>query len=187
MLVPPFREPLYIGAGPRASRVPFPKRRPVVLPMVRFGLPKPDGTACSNADSDLMLHQFRLSVLQWNPGAARRQPTQIIAATVTDQFTAYTGNTDLAILLNKDTFEPDPAVFAFQEASSSKDTWCMVVLVVRGLLRRLPFLALPRSRFALSTSTMLWPRNAMPPPTCSVAYTRTCCSTTSTSLGVTST
>ena len=39
------------------------------------------GTACSNADSDLMLHQFRLSVLQWNPGAARRQPTQIIAAT----------------------------------------------------------------------------------------------------------
>ena len=55
---------------------------------------------------------------------------------VTDQFTAYTGNTDLAMLLNRDTFEPDPAVFAFEEASSSKDTWSMVVLVVRGLLRR---------------------------------------------------
>ena len=38
--------------------------------------------------------------------------------------------------LNKDTFEPNPAVYAFQEASSSKDTWSMVLLVVRGLLRR---------------------------------------------------
>ena len=55
---------------------------------------------------------------------------------VSDQFIAYTGNTDLAILLNRDTFEPNPAVFAFQEASSSKDTWGIVVLVVRGLLRR---------------------------------------------------
>ena len=30
-----------IGADPRAGRGPFPKLRPVVLPMVRFGLPKP--------------------------------------------------------------------------------------------------------------------------------------------------
>ena len=49
---------------------------------------------------------------------------------------AYTGNTDLAILLNKDTFEPDPMVFAFKEDSTSKGTWGMVVLIVRGLLRR---------------------------------------------------
>ena len=55
---------------------------------------------------------------------------------ITDQFIAYTGNTDLAILLNKDTFEPDPAVFACNEASTSKDTWGMVLLIVRGLLRR---------------------------------------------------
>ena len=73
-----------------------------------------------------MYHQFRLSILQWNPGPARRNPTQIIAATcgrfqavilqeasdhvphVSDQFIAYTGNTDLAVLLNKETFCAQP-------------------------------------------------------------------------------
>ena len=55
---------------------------------------------------------------------------------ITDQLIAYIGNTDLAILLNKDTFEPNPAVFAVNEASTSKDTWGMVLLIVRGLLRR---------------------------------------------------
>ena len=44
--------------------------------------------------------------------------------------------TDVAVLLNKDTFEPDAAVFTVSEASSSKDTWEMTALVVRGLLRR---------------------------------------------------
>ena len=34
---------------------------------------------------------------------------------ITDQFIAYTGNTDLAIPLNKDTFKPNPAVFAFDK------------------------------------------------------------------------
>ena len=53
-----------------------------------------------------------------------------------DQFIAYTGTTDLAILLNKDIFEPNPEVYAFQEASSSKDTWGRVLLVVRGIVRR---------------------------------------------------
>ena len=125
-----------IGADPRAGRGLFPEPRPVVLPVVRFGLTKPAGLGhLHNADSDLVHHQFRLCVLQWNPGPARRNPTQIIAATcgrihavisqeasdhvphVSDQFIAYTGNTDLAVLLNKDTFKPNPAVYAFQEAS----------------------------------------------------------------------
>ena len=144
-----------IGADPRTGRGPYPKPRPVVLPTVGFGLPKPAGLGhIHSADSDLMHHQFRLSILQWNPGPARRNPTPIIDATrgrfhavilqeasdhvphITDQFIAYTGNTDLAILLNKETFEPNPAVFAFNEASTSKDTWGMVPLIVRGLLRR---------------------------------------------------
>ena len=43
---------------------------------------------------------------------------------------------DLAILLNKDTFEPNPLVFAFKEDSTSKGTWGTVILIVRGLLRR---------------------------------------------------
>ena len=123
--------------------------------MVSLGQTKPAGLGhIDNAESDLMHHQYRLSILQWNPGPARRNPTQIIAATcgrfqavilqeasdhvhhITDQFNAYTGHTDLAILLNKDTFEPNPAVFAFNEASTSEDTWGMVLLTVRGLLRR---------------------------------------------------
>ena len=106
------------------------------------------------ADSDLMHHQFRLSLLQWNPGPARRNPTNIVSAAsgkfhavilqeasdhvphVSDQFMACTGNTDLAFLLNKDTFEPDPTVLTFKADSTSKGTWSMVLLIVRGLLRR---------------------------------------------------
>ena len=144
-----------IGADPRARRVPFPKPRVLVLSMVRFGHTKLDGLGhIDTADSDLMHHQHRLSVLRWNPGKTRRNPTQIVAATcgklhavilqeasdhvpqLTDQFIAHTGNTDLAILLNKDTFEPDPMALAFREDSTSKSTWGMVLLIVRGLLRR---------------------------------------------------
>ena len=55
---------------------------------------------------------------------------------ISDQFMAYTDNMDLAILLNKDTFEPDPIVLTFEANSMSKGTWGMVLLIVRGLLRR---------------------------------------------------
>ena len=93
--------------------------------------------------------QFLSGIPVW-----RRNPTNIIAATcgrfhavilqeasdhvphISDQFIANTGNTDLAMLLNMDTFEPDPAVFAFKEASTSKDARGTVLLIVRGLLCR---------------------------------------------------
>ena len=159
-----------VGADPRAGTGPFPKPRALVLPMVKFGQSKPDGLGhIDTADSDLMHHQYRLSVLQWNPGPARRNPTNIIAATcgrlhavilqeasdhvphITDQFIAYTGNTDLAILLNKDTLEPNPAVFAFKEDSTSKGTWGMVQLIVRGLLRRPSLSGTPTVTFLLCT------------------------------------
>ena len=123
--------------------------------MVKFGPSKPDGLGyIDTVHSDLMHHQYRLSVLQWNPGPTRRNPTNIIAAAcekfhavnlqeasdhvphISDQCIACTGNTDLAILLNKDTFEPDLVVFAFKEDFTSKGTWGMVLLIVRGLLRR---------------------------------------------------
>ena len=106
-----------IGADERAGRGPLPKPRALVLSMVKFGQAKPDGLGrIGTADSDLMHHQYRLSVLQWNPGPARRNSTNTIAATcgrlhavilqeasdhvpdITDQFIAYTGNTDLATL-----------------------------------------------------------------------------------------
>ena len=144
-----------VGADPRAGTVPFPKPRALVLPMVKFGQSKPDGLGyIDTVDSNLMHHQYRLSVPQVNPGPACRNPTEINAAAcgkfhavilqeasghvphITDQFIAYIGNTDLAILLNKDTFELDPVVFAFKEDSTSKGTLGMVLLIVRGLLRR---------------------------------------------------
>ena len=64
-----------VGADPRAGTVPFPKPRALVLPMVKLGQSKPDGLGhIDTADSDLMHHQYRLSVLQWIPGPARRTP-----------------------------------------------------------------------------------------------------------------
>ena len=127
---------------PRAGTGPFPKPRALVLPLVHFGQSKPEGHGgIDTADSDLMHHQFRLSLLQWNPGPARRNPTNIVSAAcgkfhavilqeasdhvphISDQFIAYTGNMDLAILLNKDTFEPDPVVLTFKVDSTGKGTW----------------------------------------------------------------
>ena len=144
-----------VDADPGAGNGPFPQPRALVLPLVKFGQSKPDGHGyIDTADSDLMHHQYRLSVLQWNPGPARRSPTNIVSAAcgkfhavilqeagdhvphICEQFLVCTGNTDLAILLNKDTFEPDPVVFTYKVDSTSKGTWGMVLLIVRGLLRR---------------------------------------------------
>ena len=144
-----------VGADPRAGTGPVPKPRALVLPMIKFGQSKPDGLGHIDiADSDLMHHQYRLSVLQWNPGLVRRNPTNIIAAAcgsfhavilqetsdhvphISDQFIAQSGNTDLAILLNKDTFDLNPTVLDFRENSTSKGTWGMVLLIVRALSRR---------------------------------------------------
>ena len=123
--------------------------------MINFGQPKSSGPSpIATADSDIMHHQFRLSFLQWNPGPARRNPTNIVSAAcgrfhavilqeasdhvphISDYFRAHTDNTDLAILLNKDTFEPDPFVLSFKVDSTSKNTWGMVLLIVRALFRR---------------------------------------------------
>ena len=59
-----------VGADSRAGTGLFPEPRALVLPMVKFGESKPDGLGhFDTADSDLMHHQYRLSVLQWNPGS----------------------------------------------------------------------------------------------------------------------
>ena len=135
----------------RAGTGPFLKPRALVLPLVHFGQSKPEvHNGIDAADSDLMHHQFRLSLLQWNPGPARRNPTNIVSAAcgkfhavilheasdhvphISDQFMAYTGNTDLAILLNKVTFEPDPIVLTFKADSTSKGTWGMILLSTKA-------------------------------------------------------
>ena len=143
------------GPCPRTEVTSFPKPNAVVLPMLNFGHSKTCGPSpIATADSDIMHHQFRLSLLQWNPGPARRNPTNIVSAAcgkfhgvilqeasdhvphISAYFLAYTDNTDLAILLNKDTFEPDPFVTSFRVDSTSKNTWGMVLLIVRAMLRR---------------------------------------------------
>ena len=106
--------------------------------------------------SDLLDAQYRLSLLQWNAGTARRQPTQLVTAMCgafnvvllqeaadhvphfPDQFNTYTDGDNLAILLNKDTFLPDADKYAIVEESTSKKTWGLTALVVRGYLRRPP-------------------------------------------------
>ena len=145
-------------------------------------LSKPDGLGyIDTADSDLMHHQFRLSLLQWNPGPARRNPTNIVSAAygkfhavllqeasdhvphIPDQFRVYTDNMDLAILLNKDTFEPDPMVLAFKADSTSKNTWGMVLLIVRGLLRRTSLSGTPTVTFCSVHIHNVVPKNVMHP------------------------
>ena len=70
-----------VGADPRTGTGPFPKPRALVLPMVKFGQSKSDRLGhIDTVDSDLTHHQYRLSVLQWNPGPARRNPTNIVSA-----------------------------------------------------------------------------------------------------------
>ena len=156
VLVSPFREPTILLVRILVQGLVLSlNREPLFFLWFKFGQSKPDGHGyIDTADSDLMHHQFRLSLLQWNPGPARRNPTNIVSAAcgkfhavilqeasdhvphISDQFMAYTGNTDLAFLLNKDTFEPDPKVLTFKADSTSKGTWGMVLLIVRGLLRR---------------------------------------------------
>ena len=139
----------------RAGSVPLAKPRALVLLLVHFGQSKPEGhTGLDRAYSDLMHHQFRLSLLQWNPGPVRKHPTNTVSAAsgkfhavilqeasdhvphISDQFMAFTANTDLAILLNKDTFEPDPKILTFKADFTSKGTWGMILLIVRGFLIR---------------------------------------------------
>ena len=97
----------FVSKAARTGHEPFPKLVPHVLPMVRFAQHKHSGHGN---------HQYRFSLLQWTPGPARKNPTQILAAAcgrfhaailqeasdhaprVSDQCSAYTGGTDLAIL-----------------------------------------------------------------------------------------
>ena len=197
------RMQLTTRAAACAGLGPFPRPAPTVLPMVRFVPPTPSGHGTlHNSDSDLMHRQYRLSLLQWNPGPARKNPTQIVpvvcgrfhvvilqeagdhAPLVSDQFVAYTGGTDLATLLNRNTFEPDAVVAVVNESPTGKDmgdgcTGCPWTCAAH--LSRV----LSRSHSALSTFTMSRPKSETPRPLFSKPYTRTCCSTMSTSSGLT--
>ena len=196
-----------VGADPRKGTDPFPKPRALVLPMVKFGQSKPDGLGhIDTADSDLMHLQYRLCVLQWNPGPARRNSTNIIAAAcrrfhavifkkqpvitfLTSPITSLrtlatrtspscSTRTPLSQILR---FTPSrklrPAKIHGAWSYSSLEAFCAALL----------FPGHQRSHFAQYTFTMSLPRNVTHPLTFSSDYMGTCSSTTWTSLGPTST
>ena len=135
----------------------FPKLPPRVLPLTTFGKSKP-GFEWDMTDevSDLLHAQYRLSLLQWNVGAARRRPTQLVTAMcgafnavplqeahdhiphISDQSNKYSDDGGLAILLNKDTFLADAVKCPIIEEAMSRTTWGLTVLVVCGHLGRPP-------------------------------------------------
>ena len=155
--------------------------------------PNPAGTATSSTrtatscTTSTASHSNGIQVQPARITAVILQEASDRAPPVSDQFVAYIGGTDLAMLLNKNTFEPDAAVTVITEASASKDTWCMVALVVRGLLRRPSLSGTPTVTFCSVHVTMSWPRSASPQRLFFAVSTPTWCNTTSTSSVVTST
>ena len=77
-------------------------------------------------------HYFRSL---WKFHAVILQETSDHVPHISDQFMAFIGNTDLTLLLNRDTIQLDPTVLIFKVDSTSKGTWGMILLIVRGLLR----------------------------------------------------
>ena len=115
----------------------FPKSPPRVLLLTTCGKSKPSFEGNMTDDVGDLLHaQYKLSLLQWNAGAARRQPTQLVTAMcgafnavllqeardhvqhISDQFQVYTNDDDLAILLNRDTFFLDAIKYPIIEEST---------------------------------------------------------------------
>ena len=154
---PPFNRDASSTQENKLPCEPFPKPAPVVLPMSRLAEPMPSWQGpLVDSVSDL---KYRLSVLQRNPSPALSaacgrfhavilQEARDHAPQVSHHFNAYTDGNDVAILLNKDTFEPDAAVISISESFSSKDMWGRAALVVRGLLRRLSLADSPTVTFS---------------------------------------
>ena len=82
VLVPPLREPtILLVLILVQDQVPSLYHGHWFFPWSKFGQPKSDRLRhIDTVDSDLMHHQLRLSLLQWNPGPARRNPTNIVSA-----------------------------------------------------------------------------------------------------------
>ena len=125
------------------------------------------------------------SVLQWNPGPARRNPTKSLSQRLVDGFMAvilqeasdhmplhlgpihrvHRSTRTSPILLDRGRFlSPTLRSTPFTKLSTSKvhaGAW-LHSWYVDFCDAHCPFNSvLPQSRFALSTSTMLWPRSAM--------------------------
>ena len=146
--------------------------------MVKFVQSESDGFGhIETADSDLMHHQYRLSVLRWNPGPARRNPTNIIWPPVESSMQLFfkkpviMSRTYLISSLHTMATRTSPSCST--RTPSSPTLWFSPSrktpqAKVRGVWSyssfeaccdALHFLEQRRLHFALYTSTMSWPRN----------------------------
>ena len=151
-------------------------------------------------DSDIMHHQFRLSLLQWNPGPARRNPTNIVSAAcgrfhavilqetsdhvphISDQLQSI--HRQHRTLLSCSTRTPLSQTPQFSRSRPTlrakiRGAWYYSLLAPCSVVRL--FLAHLQSHFARYISTMLWPRNVMHPLSFSISFMPKCWSTMSTS------
>ena len=144
------------GPCPHTGVTPFPKPNAVILPMINFGHSKTSGPSpVATVYSDIMHHQFRLSLFQWNLGPARRNPTTVVfaacgrfRAVLLQEASDHVSHTYQPIFLRTLTTRTLPFcstrtplsqtlfVTSCKVDSTSKNTWGMVLLIVRALLRR---------------------------------------------------
>ena len=173
-----------VGADPRAETGPFPKPRALVLPMVKFGHTKPDGLGHIDiADSDLMHHQYGLSVFSGTQAQHAETPptsSQRLAEGFMRLFfkkPAITFPTSLiSSLRTLATRTPSSPTLWFPPSRKTPQA------KVRGVWSysssevccdALHFLEHRRSHFALHTSTMSLPRNVTHPQSYFNGYTGT--------------
>ena len=179
---------------PRTEVAPFPKLNAVILPVINFGHSTTSGPSpIATADSDIMHHQFRLSLLQWNPGPARRNPTNIVSAAcgkfhavilqeasdhvphISAYFLAHTDNTPFCS--TKTPLSQTLLLPRLRSTLRAKilGAWCCSLSVLCFVV--LLFLDHPQSHFARYISTMLWPRNVTLLPNFSNSFTPKCWNT----------
>ena len=187
------------GSCSRTEVAPFPKPNAVILPMINFGHSKSSGPSpIATADSDIMHHQFRLSLLQWNPGPARRNPTNIVSAVpVVGSMQLSSRKPATMSRTSRITSELTPTAWTLLSCSTRtplsltpqslrsrptprakiRGAWCYSLFAPCFVV--LLFLDHLQSHFALHISTMLWPRNVMHPLSFSNSFTPKCWSTRS--------
>ena len=171
-----------IGADPRKGTGPFPKPRALVLPMLKFGQSNPGGLGHIDiVDSDLMHHQYRLSVLQWNSGQRAGTPPMSSQRLVDGFMRFYFKMPEITFLT--------PPISSLRTLATRTSPSCSIKTPSSptlwfSLSRKTPqakvcgvwfhssfeafcvtllFRVLRRSHFALFTSTMSWPRNVTLP------------------------
>ena len=143
-----------ISAEARAGRGPFPKPMPTILPVVRFG--QPEHGTLHNAVSGLTTSTASLcfsGTQALHAGTTPRWLRRRVAG-----FTRSSFKKPLIMCPESRTSSSRTRVTQTLPSCSTRQLLCF-----EDFYDALPFPAPPRSLFAPSTSTMLWPRNAMPP------------------------